>query len=106
MFLTKISMKLGEAKLYTIDYSDWLQDGETVTGAVTTIDNTTVPPLDITSAILDTNEQVALLFEGGTAGSTYIVSVIATTTITLPGGDVNQTRIDCIEVEIAGGCTE
>lgn len=104
--LAKLKIKPGEARLRTIDYTDWLQEGETITAAVLDdVSPVTVPPLSVVVDVINTT-QVSLYILNGLADSEYSVSVRATTVITLPSGAVNQQRIDCIGVEITGSCTQ
>jgi len=83
-----------ENKRYTIDYTDWLDPGETAISVVfTVLGQTTVPLVVGNSAILPTGFGVQYYISGGTDGSTYEVVATMTTSQT-------QVRQDGIIVSV------
>lgn len=104
MLLTQIRLKAGESRLYTIDYSAWLQEGETLSVVRATVDPVTVPTLGVIAQVLDAT-RVSVLFSDGLAGTEYVVSIEVDTTVTLPNvGNTGQTRVDCIALVIEEAC--
>jgi hypothetical protein len=73
----------GERKRYQLDYTDWLDTGEAVTGVLFTVqNNTTIKPLVIDGiAVLPTALGAQYYISGGADGTTYNVLVALTTTI-------------------------
>ena len=109
MYLSKITMKVGEARLYTIDYSEWLnkEKEEEVLSVEVAISPPTVPGLQVTASVIEPLQQpatVGLLIEGGVADTDYVVSVKMTTVVSTLIGDINQIRDDCLSVSITEGC--
>ena len=64
---------------YSIEWSSWVPDGETMSTAVWAIDSPSTPTLEIDSSALASTLATVVL-SGGTAGTTYIVRCRATTT--------------------------
>ena len=87
-----------EVKKYKLDYTDWLDTGELLASANTTIDVTTAPVLLAVAALTSGSTFVTVTVSGGTSDTTYIVKV----TITTDGG---QTKEDCIEISLETACT-
>jgi hypothetical protein len=73
----------GERKRYQIDYTDWLDTGEQVTGVVfSVLNNTTLTPLVVDDVqILASFLGVQYYVSGGVDGVTYEVLATLTTTI-------------------------
>lgn len=84
-----------ERKRYQIDYTDWLDVGESVQGVVFTIPvNTASRPLVVDGvAVLPTTLGVQFYISGGLDNSTYEIIATLTTTQT-------QVRVDGIIVSI------
>lgn len=81
-------------KRYTIDYSDWLDLGETVTGVTFSVLPADSSPVVISGNALNTpNTGIILYAGGGLAGTTYIVYV----TMQTSGG---QTREDTVQYTV------
>lgn len=76
-----------DVKRYTIDYSDWLDTGETISTVVFTPDS----GMTITGdAVAGDGLSVVFFANGGDEGSTYNVDVTVTTS-------VGQTKDDHVE---------
>jgi len=70
-----------ERKFYTIDYSRWLADSETLTDIQIAVSPATTPVLEVPSAYTDVSGKLAiLLVTGGVQGQQYKVRCIASTT--------------------------
>lgn len=67
-----------EVKRYTIDYSDWLDTGETITAVTSEVDNVTTPPMAVTDTEF-TDTTVTFFVGGGTDGEKYDVIIRADT---------------------------
>jgi hypothetical protein len=89
-YLAKYIKTPDERKRYTIDYSDWLDVGETVTDVAFAISNTTTPPLVVEDdSLIDSSTGVAFFVGGGDDGETYEVLV----TIDTSGAQIKQSLI-------------
>lgn len=91
-------MKLGrfiktpaERKRYSLDYSEWLDTGETVTGATFAITPTgTATPLVVdASSISASGTEVVYFVNYGTDGTTYTLDVVVTTS----GGQTKEDQV-------------
>ena len=92
MAIAKYVKAAGDRKRYQIDYTDWLDIGESVVSVVFTIVQVTVPPLVIdTIAVLPTGLGVQYYASGGIDGQTYTVYANLTTS-SAPA----QTKLDDI----------
>lgn len=81
-------------KRYTIDYSDWLDLGETIASVAYSVLPTDASPVVISGNILNSTLNGAIFYAGaGIAGTTYIVYV----TMVTSGG---QTREDTIQFTV------
>jgi hypothetical protein len=88
-------MKLGnyikfpaERKRYAIDYTDWLDTGETLTAVTYTVSPGTDLVVDASS--ISSSGLVAVFFvSGGTAGTVYTIDVRATTS----GGQIKEDTV-------------
>lgn len=80
-----------ERKRYTIEYSDWLDTGETIDAVEFTIEEEiTTPPFEITDDDIDVGGTLIAFFaEGGIDGSSYKVIVKVTTS----NGQVKEDHI-------------
>ena len=79
-----------ERKRYAIDYTDWLDTGETLTTVTYTIPLVTTPPLVVDASSLDAAHKVAVFFiNGGLNNKQYTVEVVATTS----GGQIKEDTV-------------
>lgn len=92
-------MKLGtftktplERKRYALDYTDWLDTGETViTSAFTVTPSTGATPLIIDASSIDPGgKQVVFFANYGDNGVTYVVDVLITTS----GGQTKEDQVN------------
>jgi hypothetical protein len=84
--------------LFTLDYSDYLTTGETISTVAYSISPATTPPLLVSASTIITLNNVAkqgvsFLLGGGVAGTVYTVTVTATTS--LP-----QTKVDTFQLNV------
>lgn len=80
MAVAKYAKQPGERKRYKIDYTDWLDTGENVTGTVFTVQTVTAPPLVIDDvAVTPDAKMVQYYISGGVDGVTYHVDAQLTT---------------------------
>lgn len=80
--LAKYVKTPGERKRYQIDYTNWLDTGESVTGVTFAIDKVTTPPLVIDGVqVLPSGVGVQYYASGGVDGTNYVVTATLTTTI-------------------------
>lgn len=91
MALKRYIKAAAERKRYQIDYSNWLDTGETVASVVFSIDKVTVPPL-VVDGVANTPDGVGVQYyvSGGVDGTNYVV----TATLTTSTGP--QTKLDDI----------
>lgn len=94
-------MKLGtftktpvERKRYSLDYTDWLDTGETVSSWVFTVSPSTgTTPLIIDASAVDTTSKQIIFFANyGVDGVTYVVDVRMTSS----GGQTKEDQINFI----------
>lgn len=79
-----------ERKRYSLDYTDWLDTGETVTGITFSVSPTTTTTLAIDAYTISTDGlSVAFFANYGDTGSTYTVDVLTTTS----GGQIKEDQI-------------
>lgn len=79
-----------ERKRYAIDYSEWLDTGETLTTVVYTIPVVTTPPLVVDATSIGSGNTLAVFFiSGGLNGRQYTVEVVATTS----GGQIKEDTV-------------
>lgn len=79
-----------ERKRYAIDYSDWLDTGETVASYVFAVSPTTASPLVVDATSISNSNKVLVFFvSGGLANTQYTVDVKATTS----GGQVKEDTV-------------
>ena len=80
MPLTRYVKAEGERKRYRIDYSEWLDTGETLSDVVFTIPVNTTPPLVVDDVMIEPDPTgVQYYVSGGIDDSNYEVVVTATT---------------------------
>ena len=90
MPLGRFKQHTNEIKRYSIDYTQWLDAGETVSDVVYTVQNVTVPPLEVLDTVIsDDNVQVTFYVSGGVDGESYEVVVKMSTT----GGQVKEDEL-------------
>lgn len=71
-----------EKKRYQLDYSDWLDTSEQVSGAVFSVDKVTAPPLVVDGVqVMPNGTGVQYYISGGVDGAAYNVIVTMTTTV-------------------------
>jgi len=105
--LAKINLKQGAYKLYSVDYTNWLQSTETLTGVIATVSPATVPPLEvIASVVLPDSKKLSFVVGGGLAGTDYEVTLTTSTTIPAANGnaEINQVDPQCIGVSVEEVC--
>lgn len=92
-------MKLGtfgktpaERKRYSLDYTDWLDTGETIsTRTFTVTPSTGASPLQIDASSIDASGKQLVFFANfGDNGTTYVVDVLITTS----GGQTKEDQIN------------
>lgn len=62
---------------YDIDYSDWITDGDTITTAATSVSPASELVVD---SVQVSSPEVKVWVSGGEAGTTYTITVTASTT--------------------------
>lgn len=78
--LAKYVKQPSERKRYQINYENWLDTGEAVTGVIFTIDKATVPPLVIDDVMVTPNAKgVQYYASGGVDKQSYVVTATLTT---------------------------
>jgi hypothetical protein len=78
----KYSQAPTENKLYTVDYSQWLGVGETVTQITLTVTPVTAPPLAMSNqAIAPSGTSISYFAGGGVSGQIYELVVQITTSL-------------------------
>lgn len=95
MLLDRFQQSPDEIKLKTIDYSNWLSSGETISTVVATATPVTAPVLTVTPAKTDT--RVTLTTSDGLDDTTYTVNITITTSL-------GQKKEDCIEYIVEEIC--
>src|ERR1700693_4443097 len=96
MLLGSIIQEVGDSLQQTIDYSQWLDEGEILTGVSFTVDSGTATISNVTYS--PNKLRVQFLLNGGTLGDSFNVIAIAQTSM-------GQQRTDTIGVcvETNGG---
>jgi hypothetical protein len=80
--IAKYLKQSNEHKRYQIDYTNWLDTGETVVGVVFTINKATVPPLVIDGIqVLPSLTGVQYYVGGGLSLNDYVVTATLTTSV-------------------------
>lgn len=88
MKLGRFTKQPAERKRYSIDYSDWLDTGETISTATFAVAPTGALEVDAYT-IGSPATSVVFFVNGGTSGVTYKVTV----TITTSGGQIKEDEI-------------
>lgn len=80
MRLAKFQKSPGDRKRYTIDYSEWLDEGETLTG-LTTANPGSLDGVYVDGALIseEGNNTVIMYVSGGLPGHSYDVGIEVTT---------------------------
>lgn len=82
-----------DRKRYVVDYADWLDVAETVM-AVTSAGNNLVDAFYIDGVLINTGgKEVIFYASGGVVGTTYTVTITATTSM-------GQIKRDTVEIDI------
>lgn len=98
-------LKIGSVRIFSIDYTDWLLNNETVVSAFAEVSPITAIPLVADAQPLSDGKFVSIEISGGEADTSYVVQVTATTTIdNSPDPNGSQTRIDCFGVNMVEDC--
>lgn len=83
-----------ERKRYTLDYSCWLDEGETLADFAIVVTPASVPPLVASGAYSDpTDTKITTYISAGLAGAIYTVSFIASTSY-------GQTKRDDLQMRV------
>ncbi len=93
MLLAKKAISPGETKRYTVDYSDWLDDGETIASKVITVafEDGYSGDASIGSSSFTSTQVIFFVLGGTTAvGQIFDVEISATTS-------VGQVKLDHIQ---------
>jgi hypothetical protein len=80
-----------EVKIYSIDYSDWLETGEEIIAVRYETDNETTPPIAATDITFDANS-VSFYISGGVDGERYKVVIEIETSI----GQIKQDFVQVV----------
>lgn len=79
-----------ERKRYTIDYTDWLDTGETVASIVFTVTPTTTATLEVDAYSIAVDGKTVVFFANfGDLGEVYTVEAVMTTS----GGQIKEDEI-------------
>lgn len=79
-----------ERKRYAIDYSEWLDTGETLSTVIYTVSPTTTSPLVVDATSIGSGNTLAVFFvSGGLNGKQYTIDVVATTS----GGQIKEDTV-------------
>lgn len=90
MKLGKFTKTSVERKRYALDYSDWLDTGETVSSVTFTVTPTDTTPLVVdANSISSAGTVVAFFVNYGTTGTTYTVDIQITTS----GGQIKEDQV-------------
>jgi len=94
MHLGKFTKAAADEKRYIVDYTDWLDTGETIETVTFLLSPATDPALVVyDSSILSGSQKIQFFVSDGNTGDTYTVLVTITTT-----GD--QTKQDSIMFKV------
>jgi hypothetical protein len=90
MRLARFSKQPDERKRYVIDYSDWLDSGETITSVVFAVTPVTANQLQVDAfTIASPATSVVFFVNDGTDDATYTLEVTTTTS----GGQVKKDQV-------------
>lgn len=87
--LAKYSQTYLEDKRYAIEYSDWLDTGETISSVTFGVTPTTQPPFGVQTHMIENGTRVNFFVAGGVADENYTLVV----TIQTSGGQVKQDTV-------------
>ena len=72
----------GNTIRYVVDYSDWLNDGETLKAPCTVVlapaSAVLVTDITITGVVFTASQEIVFLMSGGSANETFTLNVVAT----------------------------
>jgi len=92
--ISRYKQQPGERRKRGIDYTDFLEGGEIVSGVVVAVTPVTSPVFEVTSVVIDpAGKKFAYFIEGGVTDTTYLVEFTVTTSL-------NQVLEDEMEFEI------
>lgn len=97
MIIARYTQTVDEVKAYKIDYTSWLDDGETIISAFAEEAPVTVPELTLATTILGVATQISLTIGGGVVNTDYVVKLTTTTS-------GSQIKEDCIEISVVTAC--
>ena len=97
MAIAKYTQSPTEKKIYRVDYSSWLGDGETIASAVATATPDTPSSPFVATALLASLTDISVTISGGEADTPYTVKALVTTT-------AGQIKEDCIEIDVRTSC--
>lgn len=90
MKLARFVKQPADRKRYAVDYSDWLDTGETVTAVAFGVSPSATGGLAVdASSIASTGKSVVFFASAGVSGTTYTVTI----TITTSGGQIKEDEI-------------
>ena len=82
MKLGRFSKTPAERKRYAVDYSQWLETGETVTTRQFTVTPATTPPMQVdASSITNSGLNVVFFVSSGQDAQQYKVELVSTTSL-------------------------
>ena len=102
MPLARITKRSTEDKNYTIDYSSWLQVGDTISSVSVVSVPVTAPVLSANAAVATGAVSVVISLSGGLVDAVYGVTVQIF--IDSSVGAPSQIKDDCLEVDIEDRC--
>lgn len=97
MIVARYTQTPDEVKAYKLDYTSWLDTGETIASVSAVTTTVTSPALGVLSGVLASLTDVSVTVSGGVADSDYVVKVTVTTS-------ANQVKEDCLEFEVRAAC--
>lgn len=99
MLLARKTLGPLDSRTYTIDYSRWLLDGETLVSVTPSVSPTTDPTFDATAAI--DGATITVLVTGGVEDTEYTVSLLVETEI---DSSPSRTQVDCVAFSVVPSC--
>ena len=97
MIIARYTQSPNEVKAYKIDYSSWLDTGETIASIAASAVPATTPALSTVTAVLVSLTEASLTISSGLVDNDYTVTVTTTTS----AGQVKQ---DCIAIDVRTAC--
>ena len=98
MLLDRFRQTPSEQKIYTIDYSAWLGDGELIVGVESSISPTTSPPFSASAGINATQNALVVTAGSGLDHNTYVLTLLVET-------NLSQFREDCLQFIVEELCS-